>query len=123
MEKRKKEGKSEDLDRDPIRPPDQRGENFQANRIEQSPKLNLAKAEKERIASGGRSLTESSTAEFHTLDEVGESPIKHKDLTTQQKEVTTPSIDLDFEARYRRLKQSLIHLNGHVLFLKLVRSK
>ena len=100
-EKRKEEGKSEDLDRDPISPSDQRDVDLQANRIEQSPKLKGTKAEKEkeRIASGGRSLTESSTAEFNTLDEVGESPAKHQDLTTKQKEVTTPRIDLDFEAR------------------------
>lgn len=107
QDEKRKEGKSEDVDRDPIRPSDQTDVDLQANRREQSPKSKGAIAERERVASGGRSLAESSTAEFNTVDEIGESPVIHKDLTTKRKEVTTPSIDLDFEARYRRLKQSL----------------
>lgn len=46
QEKRKEESKSEDLDRDPIRPSDQRDVDLQANRLEQSPKQKGAKAEK-----------------------------------------------------------------------------
>lgn len=116
-ERRKEESKTEDVGKDLIRTSHLTNVDRLVEGIEQPhiPKR-ASGGKEERIAPGDISLTEPSKAEYKIVDEVGEStdtrtdfvsPDKHKDPTTKQKEVTLSQVDLDFETRYRKLKQSL----------------
>ena len=111
-ERRKKESKSEDVDRDGLITPEQ----IHLGRIPDD----IKQTRTPRGASGGtedtstnntNSSAESSQMDhclsfyFKIVDEVGESPDKQKDYATRSKEMTTPGTD--FETRYRKLKQTL----------------
>ena len=105
-ERRKKENKSEDVDRDGLIKPEQTHIGRIPDDIEQIHAPRGASGGTENTLTHNRkSSAESSQTDFKIVDDVGKSPDKQKDYATRSKEVTTPGTD--FETRYRKLKQTL----------------